>query len=266
MTNIAITGASGRMGKALIEAVSLDESSNLSGALVRSGSSLAGVDAGEIAGIGKLNVSTVSDLSEVLGEAEVLIDFTTPASTLVNLENCVAANVAMVIGTTGFTQEQLSELEAQAQKIPVVFAANFSTGITLAMQLLETAARVMGADSDIEITETHHRNKVDAPSGTALALGRVVADTLGRNLDDCAIYGREGITGVRDRETIGFSTLRAGDVVGDHTVLFAAEGERLEITHKASSRMSFARGAVRAANWLVGKPAGLYSMKDVLAL
>lgn len=266
MTNIAITGATGRMGKALIEAVSLDESSNLSGTLVRSGSSLAGVDAGEIAGIGKLNVRTVSDLSEVLGTAEVLIDFTTPASTLVNLESCVAANVAMVIGTTGFTQEQLSELEAQAQKIPVVFAANFSTGITLAMQLLETAARVMGADSDIEITETHHRNKVDAPSGTALALGRVVADTLGRNLEDCAIYGREGITGVRDRETIGFSTLRAGDVVGDHTVLFAAEGERLEITHKASSRMSFARGAVRAANWLVGKPAGLYSMKDVLAL
>jgi len=266
MTNIAITGASGRMGKALIEAVSLDGNSNLSGAVVRSGSSLSGLDAGDIAGIGKLNVITTSDLSGVLDETDVLIDFTTPATTLANLELCVASNVAMVVGTTGFTQEQLAELESQAEKIPVVFAANFSTGITLALQLLETAARVMGADSDIEITETHHRNKVDAPSGTALALGRVVADTLGRNLDDCAVYGREGITGVRDRETIGFSTVRAGDVVGDHTVLFASEGERLEITHKASSRMSFARGAVRAANWLTGKPAGLYSMKDVLEL
>jgi len=266
MTNIAITGASGRMGKALIQAVNLDEASSLSGALVRAGSSFADVDAGEIAGIGKLNVKTGVDLREILHNTEVLVDFTTPAATLDNLDACVKAGVAMVIGTTGFSSDQLSVLEAQAQKIPVVFAANFSTGITLAMRLLETAARVMGADSDIEVIETHHRNKVDAPSGTALALGRIVADTLGRNLDECAVYGREGLTGARNRETIGFATVRAGDVVGDHTVLFAAEGERLEITHKASSRMSFARGAVRAANWLVDKPAGLYSMTDVLDL
>lgn len=266
MTNIAITGASGRMGKVLIEAVNLDEASRLSGALVRDGSSFAGRDAGEIAGIGKLNVKTISDVREVLTSADVLIDFTSPAATLDNLDACVKAGVAMVIGTTGFSADQLSMLEAGARKIPVVFAANYSTGITLAMRLLETAARVMGADSDIEVIETHHRNKVDAPSGTALALGRIVADTLGRDLEECAIYGREGITGVRNRETIGFSTVRAGDVVGDHTVLFAAEGERLEITHKASSRMSFARGAVRAANWLVDRPAGLYSMTDVLDL
>lgn len=266
MTNIAITGASGRMGKVLIEAVNLDEVSRLSGALVRAGSSFADMDAGEIAAVGKLNVKATSDLREVLPATDVLIDFTTPAATLDNLDACVKAGVAMVIGTTGFSADQLSVLEARAQKIPVVFAANYSTGITLAMRLLETAARVMGADSDIEVIETHHRNKVDAPSGTALALGRVVADTLGRDLEDCALYGREGITGVRNRETIGFSTVRAGDVVGDHTVLFAAEGERLEITHKASSRMSFARGAVRAANWLANKPAGLYSMTDVLDL
>lgn len=266
MTNIAITGASGRMGKALIEAVSLDENSNLSGALVRPGSSLLGMDAGEVAATGKLNIGILSDLAEVLPQTDVLIDFTTPDATLENLEACVTANVAMVIGTTGFSPEQLQQLERQATKIPVVFAANYSTGVTLVSRLLETAARVMGEDSDIEVIETHHRNKVDAPSGTALALGRVIAETLGRNLDDCAVYGREGITGVRNRETIGFSTVRAGDVVGDHTVLFAADGERLEITHKASSRMSFARGAVRAANWLSDKPAGLYSMMDVLGL
>ncbi|MFX4229000.1 MAG: 4-hydroxy-tetrahydrodipicolinate reductase [Porticoccaceae bacterium] len=266
MTNIAITGASGRMGKVLIEAVNLDEASRLSGALVRAGSNFAHMDAGEIAAVGKLNVKATSDVLEILPATDVLIDFTTPAATLDNLDACVKAGVAMVIGTTGFSADQLSVLEAQAQKIPVVFAANYSTGITLAMRLLETAARVMGDDSDIEVIETHHRNKVDAPSGTALALGRVVADTLGRDLEDCALYGREGITGVRSRETIGFSTVRAGDVVGDHTVLFAAEGERLEITHKASSRMSFARGAVRAAKWLANKPAGLYSMTDVLDL
>ncbi|MEQ9208833.1 MAG: 4-hydroxy-tetrahydrodipicolinate reductase [Pseudomonadales bacterium] len=266
MTNIAITGASGRMGKVLIEAVNLDEASRLSGALVRAGSNFADMDAGEIAAVGKLNVKATSDVREILPATDVLIDFTTPAATLDNLDACVKAGVAMVIGTTGFSADQLSVLEAQAQKIPVVFAANYSTGITLAMRLLETAARVMGDDSDIEVIETHHRNKVDAPSGTALALGRVVADTLGRDLEDCALYGREGITGVRSRETIGFSTVRAGDVVGDHTVLFAAEGERLEITHKASSRMSFARGAVRAAKWLANKPAGLYSMTDVLDL
>lgn len=266
MTRIAVTGASGRMGRMLVEAVYADISAELTAAVVRPGSAFVGTDAGELASIGNQSVELIADLDSVIARFDVLIDFTTPEATLANMDACVRAGKAMVIGTTGFTADQLAQLEQYAEQIPVVFAANFSTGVTLALRLLETAARVMGADSDIEVIETHHRNKVDAPSGTALALGKAVADTLGRDLNDCAIYGREGITGVRDRETIGFSTIRGGDVVGDHRVLFAAEGERLEITHKASNRMSFARGAVRAANWVVSAKPGLYSMTDVLGL
>lgn len=266
MTRIAITGASGRMGRSLIEAVHLDDQTRLAAAIVRVNSSLVGVDAGELASIGKQSIVVAGDLDSVMEQFDVLIDFTTPQATLENLEKCVAANKAMVIGTTGFSQGQFAQLEQYASQIPVVFAANFSTGVTLALRLLETAARVMGEDADIEIIEAHHRNKVDAPSGTALALGKAVAAPLGRDLSECAIYGREGITGVRDRSTIGFSTVRGGDVVGDHTVLFAAEGERLEITHKASNRMAFSRGAVRAANWISSAAPGLYSMFDVLEL
>ena len=266
MIRIAITGASGRMGRALIEATHIDEQSTLAAAIVRPDSSLVGADAGELASLGNLSVSLVGEMDAVLDQFDVLIDFTSPEATLSNMEKCIAAEKAMVIGTTGFSETQLKILEQHAQKIPVVFAANFSTGVTLALRLLETASRVMGEDADIEVIETHHRNKVDAPSGTALALGKAVADTLGRDLKDCAVYGREGITGVRDRNTIGFSTVRAGDVVGDHRVLFAADGERLEITHKASNRMAFSRGAVRAANWVAAAKPGLYSMFDVLGL
>ena len=266
MTRIAISGASGRMGRSLIEAVHLDERSRLTVASVRSGSSLVGADAGELASIGQQSVSLVDDLDPVMDEFDVLIDFTSPEATLINMQRCVEAKKSMVIGTTGFDEQQLKQLEQYATLMPVVFAANFSTGVTLALRLLETASQVMGDDADIEIIETDHPNKVDARSGTVLALGHAVADSLGRNLKDCAIYGREGITGVRKKNTIGFSTVRGGDVVGDHTVLFASEGERLEITHKASNRMAFSRGAVRAANWINTSKPGLYSMFDVLGL
>lgn len=266
MTKIAITGASGRMGRALIEAVHLDEQSRLAAAIVRADSPFVGADAGQLASIASPSVSLVGDLTQVLDQFDVLIDFTSPEATLNNMRSCVAAGKPMVIGTTGFNDQQLVDLETMATKIPVVFAANFSTGVTLALRLLETAARVMADDADIEITETHHRHKVDAPSGTALAMGKAVADSLGRDLKHCAVYGREGITAARDSKTIGFSSIRAGDVVGDHTVLFASEGERLEITHKASSRMAFSRGAVKAANWVGVAEPGLYSMMDVLGL
>ena len=266
MTKIAVTGACGRMGRALIEAVYLNEQAKLSAAIVRPQSSFLGADAGELVGIGNQSIMLTGQLDSVIDQFDVLIDFTSPEATLANMQTCIAAGKSMVIGTTGFNQAQLAELQQAAQQIPVVFAANFSTGVTLALQLLETAAKVMAADSDIEIIETHHRHKVDAPSGTALAMGESIATAIGRDLQDCAIYGREGITGVRNPETIGFSTVRGGDVVGDHKVLFAAEGERLEIVHKASSRMSFARGAVKAANWVTQAKPGLYSMRNVLGL
>jgi 4-hydroxy-tetrahydrodipicolinate reductase len=206
------------------------------------------------------------DLERVVDEFDVLIDFTHPTVTLKNLAFCRKAGKAMIIGTTGFTVEEKQLLAEAGKDIPIVFAANFSVGVNLCLKLLDTAARVLGDDVDIEITEAHHRHKVDAPSGTAMRMGEVIADALGRDLKEVAVYGREGQTGARDRQTIGFATIRAGDIVGDHTVLFAADGERVEITHKASSRMTFAKGAVRAALWLEGRDAGLYDMQDVLDL
>jgi len=202
----------------------------------------------------------------VIGEVDVLIDFTVPAATLANVATCRANGVGMVIGTTGFTPEEQGQIDAAAEDVAICKASNFSTGVNLCFKLLDMAARVLGDDVDIEVYEAHHRHKIDAPSGTALSMGQVVADALGRDLTKVAVYGREGQTGARDRETIGFATVRAGDVVGDHTVTFAAEGERVEITHKASSRMSFARGAVRAAGWLAEQKAGMYDMRDVLGL
>jgi len=196
----------------------------------------------------------------------VLIDFTSPAATLAHAAACAASGRALVVGTTGLTAAQKAELAGAAARTPVLFAANMSVGVTLCLALLRQAAQVLGDDFDVEIIEAHHRHKVDAPSGTALRMGEVVAEALGRNLADCAVYGREGQTGARDRRTIGFATVRGGDIVGDHTVLFAGEGERIEITHKASSRLTFARGALRAAAWLAGQPAGLYDMQDVLGL
>ncbi|MBF7729533.1 4-hydroxy-tetrahydrodipicolinate reductase [Pseudomonas sp. N040] len=266
MQRIAVMGAAGRMGKTLIEAVQQASGALLGAAIDRPDSSLIGADVGELAGVGKLGLTLGGDLPAALGQFDVLIDFTHPSVTLKNLEVCRQAGKAMVIGTTGFSVEEKQVLAAAARDIPIVFAANYSVGVNLCLKLLDTAARVLGDTVDIEIIEAHHRHKVDAPSGTALRMGEVVANALGRDLQKVAVYGREGQTGARARETIGFATVRAGDVVGDHTVLFAADGERVEITHKASSRMTFANGAVRAAQWLAEQPAGLYDMQDVLGL
>ncbi len=266
MTRIAVTGAAGRMGKTLIEAVTINPETTLAAAIERPESTLIGVDAGELAGIGRLGVSVVGDINQVVDDFDVLIDFTAPLATLANAGVCAANGKQMVVGTTGFSDEQKTELLSVADKTALCMASNFSTGVNLCFKLLEMAASVLGDDVDIEIYEAHHRHKVDAPSGTALSMGEVVAGALDRNLKDVAVYGREGQTGARDSQTIGFATVRAGDIVGDHTVTFAAEGERVEITHKASSRMSFARGAVRAAHWLSDKKPGLYDMQDVLGL
>lgn len=266
MRRVAVIGAAGRMGKTLIEAIAQTEGAELTAAIERPESSLVGSDAGELAGVGRNGVEVQDSLRKVLDDFDVLIDFTHPSTTLVNLELCRGAGKAMVIGTTGFTDQQKELLRTAATDIPIVFAPNFSVGVNLCLKLLDMAARVMGDEADIEIIEAHHRHKVDAPSGTALRMGEVVADAVGRDLKEVAVYGREGQTGARDRQTIGFATVRAGDVVGDHTVLFATEGERVEITHKASSRMTFARGAVRSAIWLDGRAAGLYDMQDVLSL
>lgn len=263
---IAIFGATGRMGKALIEAVSASEEAELTAAVDRPESTLIGADAGELAGIGKLNVALSGDLASVIDQFDVLIDFSAPAATLSNAALCAEHGKGLVIGTTGFTDEQKKALEQRANDTALCIAANYSTGVNLCLKLLDTAARVLGDDVDVEIYEAHHRHKVDAPSGTALRMGEVVAQALGRDLGKTAVYGREGQTGARDRDTIGFATVRGGDVVGDHTVMFMADGERVEITHKASSRQSFARGAVRAALWLSERQSGLFDMQDVLDL
>ena len=263
---VAIIGASGRMGKTLIDAVNQLEGLSVSAAIERPDSSLIGADAGELAGLGKLGVKVVGQLESVINDFDVLIDFTTPQTTLQNLDVCVAHNKKMVIGTTGFNQPGLVKMEQAAQQIAIIFAANYSVGVNLCLKLLKQAAEVLNEGYDIEVIEGHHRHKVDAPSGTALRMGEVVAQTLGRDLNTCAVYGREGITGARDPNTIGFATVRAGDIVGDHTVLFATEGERVEITHKASSRMTFAMGAARACRWLANKNQGLFDMQDVLNL
>ena len=267
MRRIAVMGAAGRMGKTLIDAVQQRSPvCGLTAAVVRPGSSLVGADAGELVSLGRIGVPLSASLEDVADEFDVLIDFTLPEVMLGNLAFCRQAGKAMVIGTTGLNAAQKQLLVDAAKDIPVVFASNFSVGVNLSFKLLDIAARVMGDDADIEIIEAHHRHKVDAPSGTAMRMGEVIADALGRDLQKVAVYGREGHTGAREHETIGFATVRGGDVVGDHTVLFAAEGERLEITHKASSRMTFAKGAVRAAQWLDGRELGLYDMQDVLDL
>jgi 4-hydroxy-tetrahydrodipicolinate reductase len=260
-------GAAGRMGKILVEAVQQRAPlTGLTAAVVRPGSTLIGVDAGELASLGRIGVPLSAHIEAVAEEFDVLIDFTLPEVMLKNLAFCRKAGKAMVIGTTGLDAAQKQLLADAGKDIPIVFAANFSVGVNLSLKLLEMTARVLGDEADIEIIEAHHRHKIDAPSGTALRMGEVIADTLDRDLQKVAVYGREGHTGARERETIGFATVRGGDVVGDHTVLFACEGERLEITHKASSRMTFAKGAVRAALWLDGREPGLYDMQDVLDL
>jgi len=243
MTKIAITGSNGRMGQALIEAVKLTPN----------------VTQGSILNRG-------DDIKGVLKDFDVLIDFTRPEATLNALSVCQSAGKAMVIGTTGFSDDALKAIDQASSDIPIVFAPNMSVGVNLTLKLLETTAKVIGTDSNIEIVEAHHRHKVDAPSGTALKMGEVIANALGRDLSECAVYGREGTEEPRDRQTIGFSSIRGGDVVGEHTVTFFMEGERVEITHKASSRMTYANGAVKACQWLTNQANGLYSMQDVLDL
>lgn len=243
MIKIAVVGSSGRMGKTIVKIIKNDEKIKLGATLEKN-----------------------DDLNDFLNDFDVLIDFTRPEATLDYLKICAENNKKMVIGTTGFNDTQLQQLESLAIKTPVVFAPNMSVGVNLSLKLLEMTAKVIGEDADIEIVETHHRYKVDAPSGTALKMGEVVANALGRDLKKCAIYGREGIEAVRDKKTIGFSTIRGGDVVGEHTVSFFMDGERIEITHKASSRKTFALGAIRASIWLNQQKNGLYSMQDVLNL
>ena len=266
MMRIAITGASGRMGRSLIEACQAGEGMRLSAAVDRPGSPAVGIDAGELAGVGHLGVPVASDLEQVLDQMDVLVDFTRPEATLAYLDLCRAHGKSMVIGTTGFDDAQRERIAAAARDIAIVFAPNMSVGVNLCLRLIDMAARVLGQEADVEIIEAHHRHKVDAPSGTALRMGEVVAAALGRDLKECAVYGRQGVTGERPRQTIGFATVRGGDIVGDHTVLFAAPGERVEITHRAQSRMTFAHGALRAALWLQNKEVGLFDMQHVLGL
>ena len=263
---IAIAGAGGRMGRTLVQAVTETEGLVLGAATERAGSSLIGADAGELAAVGRLGVAVSADLASVTGDFDVLIDFTSPAATLAHLAVCRAAGCAMVIGTTGLDEAGRGAIAEAAGDIGIVFAPNMSVGVNLCLKLLDIAARVLGDTVDIEIIEAHHRHKVDAPSGTALRMGEVIAAALGRDLGAVAVYGREGHTGPRERATIGFETIRAGDVVGEHSVWFAADGERVEIAHKASSRMTFASGAARAAGWISARGPGLYDMQDVLGL
>ena len=243
MIRIAINGSKGKMGQTLIEAVNASSKTELG----------AGVDKGD-------------SLGDSLNDFDILIDFSRPEASLSAISTCKDSGKAMVIGTTGFSDSELQLIHQASKEIPIVFAPNMSVGVNLTLKILETSAKVIGPDSSIEIIEAHHRYKVDSPSGTALKMGEVVANALGRDLSECAIYGREGIEEPRDQNTIGFSSIRGGDVVGEHTVAFFMDGERVEITHKASSRMIYANGAVRAAKWLSGKPSGMYSMQDVLDL
>lgn len=264
MLKIAIAGSSGRMGRSLLSAIFESSDMALHAALEREGSEWVGKDAGELVGA-RCGVAISADIEAIAG-ADVLIDFTRPEATLAHLEFCRKAKVDMVIGTTGLSVEEKAVLANAGDDISIVFAPNMSVGVNLAFKLLEIAASVLGDDYDVEIIEAHHRHKVDAPSGTALKMGEVVAEALGRNLSECAVYGREGVTGERSSKTIGFATVRAGDIVGDHTVLFAGTGERIEITHKASSRATFSTGALRAARFVHGRETGLYDMRDVLGL
>ena len=266
MLRIAIAGACGRMGKTLVEAVHQHPELVLGAATTLPGDPLLGQDIGPLCGLPAQQVLLSDSLEAELGRFDVLIDFTTPAATMAHAALCAQHGKLLVVGTTGLDAAQKSGLATAAGNTGVVFAPNMSVGVNLCFKLLELAARVIGEDCDIEIVEAHHRHKKDAPSGTALGMGEVVAKALGRDLASCAVYGREGQTGERDRKTIGFATIRAGDIVGDHTVIFASEGERVEITHKASNRYNFANGALRAALWLQGKSPGLYSMQDVLGL
>lgn len=263
---IAIHGAAGRMGRALIQAALADPRLRLAAALERPGAPQLGADAAVLAGLPPCGVNLTDDVRAALPAFEVLVDFSRPEAALAALETCRAAHKAVVIGTTGFSADQKTAIAAAAREIPVCWSANYSVGVNVCFKLLEIAAKTLGEGYDVEIVEAHHRHKVDAPSGTALRMGEIVAAALGRRLDEVAVYGRQGQVGARDGQTIGFASVRGGDVVGDHTVMFLGEGERLEIAHRATSRGNFARGALRAAAWLRGRPPGLYDMRNVLGL
>ncbi len=263
--NFAVAGATGRMGRTLIEAIQAAPDAMLAAAFDLPGNAMLGRDAGEALGQ-TTGVLVSDDLAAGLAKAQFLIDFTRPEGTLEHLKLCRDHGVKMIIGTTGFTPEQKQLLVDASKDIAIVFAPNMAVGVNLVFKLLDTAARILNSGYDVEIIEAHHRHKVDAPSGTALRMGEVVAEALGRTLADCAVYGREGHTGARDETTIGFATVRGGDIVGDHTVMFAGPGERVEVTHKAASRMPYATGSLRAARFLRDKANGLYDMQDVLGL
>lgn len=262
---IAVAGASGRMGHMLVEAILQAADATLVGALDIAASPAIGTDAAAFLGTPS-GVLIESDLAKGLANADFLIDFTRPEGTLKHLEYCAAHNIKMIIGTTGFDAAGKAAIAAAAEKTAVLFAPNMSVGVNVTMKLLEMAAKSFSEGYDIEIIEAHHRHKVDAPSGTAIKMGEVIAGALGKDLNDVAVWAREGVTGERDPSSIGFATIRGGDIVGDHTVLFAGIGERIEISHKSSSRVTYAHGSLRAARFLAGKPTGLYDMQDVLGL
>ncbi len=266
MVRIAIAGAAGRMGRNLVKATYQNNHARVAAGSERPESSLVGVDIGELCGEGRFDIALVDNLENAVDNFDVIIDFTAPVSTLANIELCKKHGKKLVIGTTGFSEAEKAQIHAAAQQIAIVMAPNYSVGVNLVFKLLEKAAKVMGDYCDIEIIEAHHRHKLDAPSGTAIGMGEAIAHAMGNQLSDVAVYAREGITGERTKNEIGFATIRAGDIVGEHTAMFADIGERVEITHKATDRMTFANGAVKAAVWLADKPAGFYSMTDVLGL
>lgn len=266
MVKIGVMGAGGRMGKMLIQAVAQNPNTTLSAGIERAGSSLIGVDAGELVNLPTANVKLVDDLSQVIDNIDVLIDFSLPESTAKNVQLCAEKGVNMVIGTTGLNDEQTSFLNKASEKIAIVYAGNYSTGVNLSLKLIEMASKAFGETADVEIIEAHHKHKIDAPSGTAYMMAEAVANARGQNLKDVAIYGREGQTGQRQQGTIGIHAIRGGEIVGDHTVMFITDGEVVEITHKARERMTFATGAVRASKWVHDKSHGLYDMQDVLNL
>ena len=264
--NVGVIGAGGRMGRMLIEAVQDNPQTTLNAAIERQGSSLVGADAGEVAAIGRLDVQIVDDLKAVINDIDVLIDFSLPDATEQNMQICAANKVAMVIGTTGFNEQQEQVLKEASKQIAIVYAGNYSTGVNLSLKLLAMAAKAFGNDADVEVIEAHHKHKIDAPSGTAYMMAEAVAEARGQNLKDVAIYGREGQTGEREAGSIGIHAIRGGEIIGDHTVMFIADGEVVEITHRARARMTFAAGAVRAATWVIKQEVGQYNMQDVLGL
>ena len=263
--HVAVSGAAGRMGRMLVSAIAGADDMRVTGAVDHPDASEQGADAGELAGVGHLGVPIMGDIAE-LAEFDVLVDFSVATATLDKLDFCTDNGKALVIGTTGFEEAGLEAIRQAAQAVPIVMAPNMSVGVNVAFKLIESAARALGDDVDVEVFEAHHRHKIDAPSGTAVRMGEILAETLGRDIATDAVYGREGITGERERRTIGFHSLRGGDIVGEHTVTFAGTGERIEITHRAGSRENFAAGAVRAVRFVAGRTPALYGMDDVLGL